>query len=234
MSQRHHGPKSRRRSARIQPPDPYVLDEGGIHATIATCEALREAGYSEEVERFAAALPQGTPVGSLPVDRVRAGLEAISVLGWLDAKANEPLKWVASLYWWQRYRDAGEHAALEGLPFLFELDCAFFLRQRWIAELLGYWRQHQRALLRKVLFGTPKRGVTSYEQARKTEERDLQICIEIERLRASGKSFEKAVTDVADRSHEVAGEKLADESVSKIYKRRKRGETPLERLLSPK
>jgi hypothetical protein len=210
------------------------LDEGGIHATIATCEAFREAGYSEEVERFAAALPQDTPAGGLPVDRIRTGLEAIAVQGWFDAKANEPLKWVASLDCWQRYRDAGEDAALEGLPFLFELDCEFFLRQRWIAELLGRWRQQRPALLPKVLLGTPKRGVTSYEQARKTEERDLRIYAEIERLRDSGMSIEKAVADVADRSHEVAGEKLAEETVSKIRKRRKRGETPLERLLSPK
>lgn len=124
-------------------------------------------------------------------------------------------KWLASLGTWLRYVNEGEDAALEHLPYLFEVDCAFFLRQRWVAEMIARWRaEGDEARVHALFFGTPKAGVPRYAEARARWERDKQVCGRVYLLMQEGHSADKAYKIVGSEIHR------SPEAVRSLYESR--------------
>jgi hypothetical protein len=168
-----------------------------------------------------------------PLAVIATSISTLQVTGWLAAQHSEPVKRLAALHWWDEWQRSGNSAALAGLPYLLELDCAFFLQVRWIAELLARWRRTGAVdKINRVFFGTPKRGVRSFPTTIQNEKRDLKVCVAVEQ-RKKKLPLADAFSIVAAKSFKLCRETLSPENVRRIYEYRRRGDTPLEGLLSP-
>ncbi len=139
-------------------------------------------------------------------------------------------KWALSLGAWVQYIEHGKQAVFATLPFLFTLDCPFFLGQRWIQEVIGQCqRQGDKTQMTRLFFGTAKRGTGSSVPAIIEEfRRDLRIADAVDRLVESGCRKQEAYRQVGAQFH------LSENAVQAIYrKRRQFGYDPLAALLSP-
>lgn len=151
----------------------------------------------------------------LAVDPIEDDLEAV--------RASARFKWLLSLGSWLRYRAEGEDAPPENLPVLLEIDCAFFVRQRWIAELIARWRDEaDEARVHALFFGAPRAGVPRYSEAKARWHSDQRVCATVHLLVAQGRSFDYAYREVGHRIHR------SPEAVRSLYESRmKKDDHPL-------
>lgn len=90
-------------------------------------------------ERF---LREGPPGEIERFQRVRqAALANGGFRQWEAGQPTEEWKCVTSLLLWNKYVDEGEEAVRELLSYYLIWDCAFYLRQWWVANLIAKWHR---------------------------------------------------------------------------------------------
>jgi hypothetical protein len=123
------------------------------------------------------------------------------------------------------------------LPAFFVKDFSFYIRQRWIADLLASWYANKswekaEALggsekITRVMFGRDRKGLPSFDSMMRQRRRDEVLCREIARRLEAGQTYRRAYRDVAEQSKTLTGEKITAGSVRRIHESRLRGEDPL-------
>jgi hypothetical protein len=184
---------------------------------------LNFKGYGDEVEHFMAECG--------PVLAKGRKLDIFN-----DEQDAEAWKRTCSLVSWAGYLVWGEKIALSHLPFLLLIDCAFFLRQRWVSDLIAQWhRQGEQQKVNHVFFGTPKRGIRSYQLARENRIRDIKIANAIETLRKAGAvRYMKTLRFVTKHLPEIGvKDRLSVAAVRSIIDKHKAGSDPLISLFKP-
>lgn len=186
--------------------------------------------YPDELDRLIAAFniapadartSDGQPIAD--VELLERRFSAVKPVGAeRDPREAEPLAWLYSLAWWrhlQKHRE-GDDELSGALASLLHWQRAFFLQQRWIAELLEHWHEHDLARERAVLFGKPRKGLPTLEGAIKQWQADQRLCSEVFNLmHASGMSQRKATDDLAERSLELLGYKVSADAVREKYRK---------------
>lgn len=125
---------------------------------------LRE-GPREEIVRFRPVWKQATKTG---LRQTREG------------KWTEAWKWLMSLLLWDAYQHGNREQALESLHDWLEVDCAFFLRQWWVSNLIASWhRRGEGEKIRRLFEG--RRGKRSLQHISETFRRDYSIVVVMEK-----------------------------------------------------
>jgi len=206
------------------PPGNELTPENFPEKVTEVCKRLVRKGYQKEVEEF------------ISVWRLVA--ERGEVLRFLDddGAVTEGGKWMSSLLLWDTYLEKGEQATLKHLPFLLQLDCAFFLGQRWIRELIAHLhREGERKKIERVFFGTGKRGVRSFELVMENHRRDIKIAATVDTLRAKGCGYNQAMRSVAANLGKLdIKERISVAAIRSRYEKLKAGNYSLIKLLSPR
>lgn len=88
-------------------------------------------------------------------------------------------KWLMSLMLWDAYQSGHQQKALDDLHDWIRIDCAFFLRQWWVSELIASWLQkEEREQIRRLFEG--RRGKRQHHNTVETFLRNQHIVMTIE------------------------------------------------------
>lgn len=149
------------------------------------------------------------------------------VAGVDEVRESRAEKSLLALLAWAYYSRIGEPGAFKILPFLFWIDCAFFLRFTWVRGLIASLHtKDQPAELSRLFFGRKGRsGGGRLSRTLDNFKTDLLVFAEVQKLRQDGSNLDEALSQVADASLKLTGQKRAVSTIESIY--RKIRSTPL-------
>lgn len=120
---------------------------------LEACNFLEEHGFHAELQSYQIMVLSAIKKG----ETLRFGASGEN--GW---------KWMVSVIGWARTEEKGSEEALNHLPMLFQLDCAFFLEQPWIRRVLAFWHQQgEEKKVQHAFFGSTKKGIRTHKLSRK-------------------------------------------------------------------
>ena len=143
----------------------------------------------------------------------------------VNGRLTEEWLWMTSIQLWNDYCEQGEQVVLNRLPYLFIWDCAFFLRQWWVSDLIASWCQAgEREKIEFIFFGStgPKKpGVNGFSVVIPNYDRNMRIYVAVKKLQSEGYSDRKAYEKVAPQflwgRPNQPKKPLSPSAVKKIY-----------------
>jgi|GEM_PF-4535987 len=205
---------------------PVRVGEPHTKAITEACTVLKQAGHRHEVEAMLTEINKPEPM-------FRATSSSTALSGDVNLIAHkeevsEQERWALSLRAWAQCVEHGPETALKTIPFLLWVDCAFFLGQRWVRNLIADWHQKgEKKKIERLLFGTGKRGNNDLRRTLEDLQRDIQITDHIDYLiQEKGYSLRHAYKAVSIPF------RITPTNAQARYAKRKHGYDPLAALLS--
>jgi hypothetical protein len=132
-------------------------------------------------------------------------------------KVTDEWKWLVSLQLWDAYQNGNKQHALEALREWLDIDCAFFLRQWWVSELVASWHKEQDWKKIERLF-RGQRGKRQLQNQAEEYRRDQQIVVAVEKHLLQN-SYREARKRASEELPSLGLTKIGEEGVRRVYEK---------------
>lgn len=151
--------------------------------------------------------------------KVRSAIERGETLRFA-ASEEKGWKWMMSVIGWAHTERVGRDEALNYLPMLMQIDCAFFLGQPWVRRTLAIWHeQGEEKKVQHAFFGSTKKGIRTHKLSLENYRRNVEIFFAVQRELSDRYSYRESLRRVTSNLKQLGiNDVLSYEAVRKIYR----------------